>query len=61
MMQSYEAKNVNSNVLRKRFIGTAVADVLRAVDGGAVAGSMTLALCVIDYLAFLRPESEEPN
>lgn len=47
---------MKSNVLRKRFMDTAGADVLRAVDGGAIAGSMALALCVIDYLAYLRPK-----
>jgi hypothetical protein len=34
---------------------TAVADVLRAAEGGALVGSATLGLCVIDYLAYLRP------
>lgn len=46
---------MKSDVLRKRFMDTAVADVLRAVDGGAIIGSTCLAICVLDYLAYLRP------
>ena len=34
---------------------TAVGDMLRAVDGRALMGSAALALCVLDYLAYLRP------
>ncbi len=45
-------------MLRKRFMDTAVADVLRAAEGGALVGSATLALCVIDYLAYLRPRGD---
>lgn len=41
------------NILRKRFFDTAVADVLRAMDGSSLVGAVTLALCVIDYLAYL--------
>ena len=48
----------DSLMLRKRFMDTAVADVLRAAEGGALVGSATLALCVIDYLAYLRPRGD---
>ncbi len=48
---------MNSSELRKRFFDTAVADVLRAVDGGSLMGANTLALCVIDYLSYLRPKN----
>lgn len=43
------------SILRKRFFDTAVADILRAIDGRSLVGAVTLALCVIDYLAYLRP------
>jgi hypothetical protein len=45
---------MKSAVLQKRFMNTAVADILRAVDGGALPASATLALCALDYLAYLR-------
>jgi hypothetical protein len=48
---------VNSPELQKRFFDTAVADTLRAVDGGSLMGANTLALCVIDYLSYLRPRN----
>jgi hypothetical protein len=50
-------KPLNSLELRKRFFDTAVADVLRAIDGGSLIGANTLSLCVIDYLSYLRPKS----
>jgi len=45
---------MKSAVLRKRFTHTAVADILRAAAGGASPASATLALCTLDYLAYLR-------
>ncbi len=45
---------MKSDALRKRFMDTAVGDVLRAVDGRALMGSVTLSFCIIDYLAYLR-------
>jgi len=48
---------VESGILRKRFVDTAVADVLRAVDGGAEMGANALALCLPDYLSYLRDPS----
>jgi hypothetical protein len=45
---------VKSSTLRKRFFESAIADVLRAVDGRALIGSTALALCILDYLAYLR-------
>jgi hypothetical protein len=45
---------MKSAVLRKRFTHTAVADILRAAGGGALPASATLALCALDYLAYLR-------
>jgi hypothetical protein len=52
---------VESAVLRKRFADTAVADVLRAVDGGAEMGANALALCLPDYLSYLRDPSPLHN
>jgi hypothetical protein len=49
-----EDRRMPSAVLRKRFMDAAVADVLRAADGGSVVGSAILAICVLDYLAYLR-------
>ena len=48
---------MESGILRKRFVDTAVADVLRAVDGGAEMGANALALCLPDYLSYLRDPS----
>lgn len=42
-------------ILKKRFFATSVADVLRAIDGCSLIGAMTLSVCNIDYLAYLRP------
>ena len=39
--------------VRTRFFDSAVADVLRAFDGGAIMGANILALCVFDYLTIL--------
>ncbi|HLY00916.1 MAG TPA: hypothetical protein VKR56_00315 [Candidatus Cybelea sp.] len=47
------ASRMKSAVLRKRFMHTAVADILRAAGGGALPASATLALCTLDYLAYL--------
>jgi hypothetical protein len=44
-------------ILKKRFFATAIADVLRAIDGCSLVGAMTLSVCNIDYLAYLRPVS----
>ena len=41
-----------------RFFDSATGDVLRSIDGRALFGSSTLALCVLDYLAYLRPRDE---
>lgn len=49
---------MKSDALRKRFIDTAVGEMLRAVDGRAVMGSVTLGFCIIDYLAYLRRTSK---
>jgi hypothetical protein len=46
-------------ILRKRFFDTAVADVLRALNGQALVGAMTLSLCVLDYLVYLRDAPTE--
>jgi hypothetical protein len=40
--------------LKRRLMNTAIADCLRAADGGAILGSAILALCVLDYLSVLR-------
>jgi hypothetical protein len=48
---------MDSALLRRRFMDTAVADVLRAAEGNSLVGSATLALCVLDYLAYLRPRA----
>jgi len=45
-------------ILRKRFFDTAVADILRAMDGHALVGATTLSVCVIDHLAYLRAPGE---
>ena len=50
---------MNIPLLKKRFFDTAVADSLRAVDGGALTGSCILALCILDYLSALR--DKEPT
>ena len=53
---------MNSDQLRRRVFDGAVADVLRAADGGALTGSLTLALCVLDYLAgFLADSLGKPK
>jgi hypothetical protein len=52
---------MKSAVLRKRFFDLAVADVLRAVSGGSLVGSNALALCVLDYLAFLRTKDKNES
>jgi hypothetical protein len=46
-------------ILKKRFFDTAVADVLRAMDGRALVGATALGLCVIDYLAYMRPKCKK--
>jgi hypothetical protein len=48
---------MNALELRKRFFDSAIADVLRAVDGRSLVGANTLSLCVIDYLSYLRPKN----
>jgi len=48
---------MDSLELRKRFFDTAVADVLRAVAGKSLMGANTLALCVVDYLSYMRPKN----
>lgn len=40
--------------LQKRFFDTAIADILRAMDGGSLVGAFVLTLCVIDYLSCLK-------
>jgi hypothetical protein len=47
------------SVLRKRFFATAVADVLRAIDGCSLVGAMALSVCIIDYLAYMRKVSDK--
>src|SRR5581483_2787180 len=41
-------------ILKKRFFDTAVGDMLRALDGGALIGAVTLGMCVLDHLGFLQ-------
>jgi hypothetical protein len=45
---------MKATILRKRFFDTAVADVLRALDGRSLIGAASQALCLIDYLTYLR-------
>jgi len=49
------------NILKSDFFDTAVADVLRAVDGGAGMGSFILALCCVDYMGLALSPSKEEN
>ena len=39
---------------KRNFFNTAIADIFRAIDGGAHIGSVTLTLCLIDHLAWLE-------
>lgn len=49
---------MKSATLRKRFRQLAVGDMLKAAEAGALAGCVTLAVCILDYLAYLRPKAE---
>jgi hypothetical protein len=41
-------------MLKKRFFDTAIGDVLRSLDGGALIGATLQSLCILDHLGFLR-------
>ncbi|MDY3557521.1 hypothetical protein R5W23_000047 [Gemmata sp. JC673] len=47
-------------ILKKRFFDTAVGDMLRALDGGALIGATTLGLCALDHLGYLRTGNGDP-
>ena len=44
------SKVFDPNLLKHDFFDTAVADILRAIDGGCLMGSFILSLCCIDYM-----------
>lgn len=39
---------------KRNFFNTAIADILRAIDGGSKIGAFTLTFCLIDHLAWLE-------
>lgn len=48
--------------VRKRFFDTAVADILRAINGGSLVGCYSLAVCTVDYLVFFQdPDPSNKN
>jgi len=56
------AKKVyNYNIAKFDFFKTAVADILRAIDGGAQMGAAILAFCCIDYMGMAIDPSKDRN
>lgn len=49
------------NILKHDFFDTAVADILRAIDGRALMGSFILSLCCIDYMGMAMNPVKDVN
>lgn len=49
------------NICKFDFFDTAVADILRAIDGGSLMGSFVLSLCCIDYMGMAIDPSRRKN
>ena len=49
------------NIVKFDFFDTAVADVLRAIDGGSLMGSFILSFCCIDYMGLAMNPAKEKN
>ena len=43
-------KIYNYKICKYDFFNTAIADILRAIDGGSLMGSLILCFCCIDYM-----------
>ena len=43
---------------RKSFFDTAVADILRAMDGRSLVGSFILTVCLIEYMAYISVDND---
>jgi len=54
-------KVYNYNICKFDFFDTAVADILRAIDGGSVMGSFVLSFCCIDYMGMAINPSNQKN
>ena len=49
------------NICKFDFFDTAVADILRAIDGGSLMGSFVLSFCCIDYMGMAINPSKRKN
>jgi hypothetical protein len=53
-------KFYDSNVCKFDFFDTAIADILRAIDGRALMGAFILSFCCIDYMGMaMKPRKEQ--
>ncbi|BDA80165.1 hypothetical protein LPTSP3_g30950 [Leptospira kobayashii] len=49
----------SNKIAKHDFFDTAVADILRAIDGGSLMGSIILSMCCIDYMGLaMNPEKK---
>jgi hypothetical protein len=51
----------NYNICKFDFFDTAVADILRAIDGGSLMGSFVLSFCCIDYMGMAINPNKQKN
>jgi hypothetical protein len=49
------------NIVKFDFFDTAVADILRAIDGSSLMGSFILSFCCIDYMGLAMNPTKEKN
>lgn len=54
-------KVYNYNICKFDFFDTAVADILRAIDGGSLMGSFVLSFCCIDYMGMAIDPSKQKH